>query len=360
MKNKSNISFPKRFIMSIKDIDRYNEFTEQKFINGFSYFSILLVIYTLIITISSVICLNYLKKDFVAEVEKLPDFKIENNKFSVDWSEDVINEDTYYFNNIFNLIFANELSNIEYDLKAKVVLSNNEAPEEIPEEYSKYEGFCMCVYSNKIMFFSMGNSMTYTYEELTNNYGLKEVINKKEFIDAINNVLNIRTFVSIFLGFLLTNYLSNLFNVITFALLGFILAKILGVKLSYGKVLNISFSAITLPLTIQVIYKIVKMLTGFRILHFDILFTIIAYLYIAATIYIMHKNNKVAMSKQKIKSEKEEIQDEIELEEIEEENQKEKEEVKKKDKETEKNRKRKEKTEDKEKPEPQANFRESQ
>ena len=129
---------------------------------------------------------------------------------------------------------------------------------------------------------------------------------------------------------------------------------------SNDQTLNLSFSAITLPLTIQLIYKIVKMITGFRILHFDILFTIIAYLYIAATIYIMNKNNKVAMNKQRIKSIKEEIQDEIQIEEIEAENQKEKEEVKKKDQETEKRKKRKQKTKDKEKPEPQANFRESQ
>ena len=360
MKNKSNISFPKRYIMSIKDIDRYSEFTEQKLLSGFSYFTILLVIYTLIITISSVICLNYLKNDFVAEIEKLPEFKIENNEFSIDWPENVINEDTYFFNNVFNLIFSNELSDIEYDVKAKAVLSNELAPEEIPEEFSKYAGLCICVYSNKIVFFSMGNSLSYTYEDLTNNYGLKEVINKQELLNAINNAFNARICISIFIGFFITNFLSNLFNAITFALLGFIVAKLLGLKLSYGKALNLSFSAITLPLTIQLIYKIVKMITGFRILHFDILFTIIAYLYIAATIFIMHKNNKVVMSKQRIKSIKEEIQDEIELKEIEAENQKEKEEVKKKDQETEKRKKRKQKTNDKEKPEPQANFRESQ
>lgn len=354
MKNKSNISFPKRFIMSIKDIDKYGIFTEEKFTSGFYYFTILIAIFSLITTIVSVICLNYLKNDFIVEIQKLPDFKIENNKFTVDWEEDIVNEDSYFLNNVINTVFGNEISNTSYDTKTKVLLSNDEAPETLSEEDKNYDGVFIGIYSNRIIFYSMDNSISYSYEELRNNYGLKEVIDKQELINAINNAFSAKMVISMFIGFLFSNYLLNLFNVLTFALLGFILAKILGLKLSYGKVLNIAFSAITLPLVIQLIYKIVRMFTGFQIIHFDILFTIISYLYISVSLYIIYKNNKIITNKQKIKTLKEEIKEKIELEEVEAEAEKEKEEVKKKDRETEK--KRKKKTNDDQKPEPQANF----
>ena len=354
MKNKSNISFPKRFIMSIKDIDKYNVLTEQKFLNGLYYFTILIAIYTLIVTIVSVICLNYLKSDFIKEVEKLPDFKIENNKFSINWDEDIINEDSYFLNNILNTVFGNEISNTAYDTKTKILLSNKEAPDTIPDEHKNYNGVFIGVYSNRIIFYSLDNSISYSYEDLTNNFGLKDVIDKQELINAVNNTFSARMVTSIFMGFLFSNYLLNLFNVLTFALLGFILAKIMGLKLSYGKVLNIAFSAITLPIVLQLIYKIVRVFTGFQIIHFDILFTIISYLYISASLYLIYKNDKMQKNMQKIKTIKEEIKEQIELEEVEAETEKEKEAVKKKDRETEK--KRKKKTNDDQKPEPQANF----
>ena len=356
MKNKSSISFPKRFIMSIKDIDKYSTFTEQKFLNGFYYFSILIAIFSLIVTIVSVICLNYLKNDFISEVQKLPDFKIENNKFSIDWEEDIINEDSYFLNNILNTVFGNEISNMTYNTKTKILLSNSIAPDTLSDEDKNYEGVFVGVYSNRIILYSLENSISYSYENLTNNYGLKEVIDKQEFIDAVNNAFNARMVISIFLGFLLSNYLLNLFNVLTFALLGFFLGKIMGLKLPYGKVLNIAFSAITLPLVLQLVYKIIRVFTGFQILHFDILFTIISYLYISVSLYLIYKNDKTNTSKQRIKTIKEEIEEKLELEEVEAEAEKEKEDVKKKDRETEK--KRKKKSNDNQKPEPQANFKE--
>ena len=356
MKKKSNnISFPKRFIMSIKDIDQYSAFTEEKFLSGFYYFTILIAIFTLIITIASFVCLNYLKNGFIEEVKKVPDFKIENNEFSIDWSEDIVNEDTYYLKNLFNSVFSNDFSDTDYNIKSKVLLSNKKAPENIADADKNYEGLYLALYSDKVIFSSLANTMTYSYEELTNNYGLKEFINKQEFIDAIDTALNVRMFISMFIGFFLGNYLLFLIFVLTFALLGFILGKIFGLDLSYGKVLNISFSAITLPLIVDLIYKIVRMFTGFKVVHFDILFTILAYLYIVASIYLIYKANKAQPNKQRIKSNKEEQEEKSKLKQLEEEVEQEKERIKKKDRETEK----REKTKEKQKPEPQANFKET-
>ena len=155
--------------------------------------------------------------------------------------------------------------------------------------------------------------------------------------------------------------MTAILDTIALSLLGFIVSRIIRLPLKYGSIYSISVSSITLSVIINLIYMIVNLFTGFVIPYFQVMYTLVSYVYLIAVLFILRseiikkkvqlqvaivnqKNNKI----EEIKKDKDTDNKEDKSKE-DKKDKEEKDELKGKAKETLKN--------NKDNPEPQANIR---
>lgn len=356
------MSFFKRLLTSIKDIDKYYLFTYGKLRKGFLYLFELCIIFGVVVSIASVYGLNNLKQNIANEIDKVPEYRIENNEFSIDSDTDIINEDKYYLKKVSNILMPSVFSNGDGpDMKLKILLSNSKYSDDRKVDYENYDGIFVGFYANEVLLYNTSTKMEYTYEKLKQEFGLTDNITKEVFTNFVKDELDVSSYLpSILIANIFRIFISSLIILVSFSILGYIYSKILKMKLTFASVVNISISAMTLPLILQMAYEVVKILTDFRIVYFDVLFTIISYLYIVVAIYLMHKNpSNINPDLIKVKSAKDDLDENIKQQELDKKAKKEKEEVKKKDREQEKKQEQGEGEDTtNEKPAPQANFKE--
>ena len=130
-------------------------------------------------------------------------------------------------------------------------------------------------------------------------------------------------------------FISNLLDVLILGVLGYIFARIVKIKLRYKAAFNISTHAITLPLTLNVLYLIINTFTGFEIEYFQWMYTSISYIYVAVAI-LMIKTEIIHQRIQLIRLREIQKQAQEEAKEIEPRNQEKKEEKKQEEKENKK------------------------
>ena len=90
-------------------------------------------------------------------------------------------------------------------------------------------------------------------------------------------------FVSAFISFWIAIFL-DIFTLSVFGLFTCLIAKI---KMNYKAVFNMSVYAITLSLILRTIYVVVTMLTSFEIKYFDVMYVAVAYISLAAAIFLI-------------------------------------------------------------------------
>ncbi|MFR2196710.1 MAG: DUF1189 family protein [Clostridia bacterium] len=90
-------------------------------------------------------------------------------------------------------------------------------------------------------------------------------------------------FVSAFISFWIAIFL-DVFTLSVFGLFTCLIAKI---KMNYKAVFNMSVYAITLSLILRTIYVVVTMLTSFEIKYFDVMYVAVAYISLAAAIFLI-------------------------------------------------------------------------
>jgi hypothetical protein len=94
----------------------------------------------------------------------------------------------------------------------------------------------------------------------------------------------------LFLLLFLSLMLISIINIIALAVLGYVFVKIIRMPFRFGNVFNMAIAATALPSILLCIYMVINMLTGFTIEKFDILYAIIAYIYLGAAVLILRSN----------------------------------------------------------------------
>ena len=385
--NKANnrvvtMSFPKRFLTSIKDIDKYKYFTEMKLGRGFLYFLVLMIIFSLILSFASSYKMEITKSFIADNISTLPEFTIKDGVFHMESENPITIEDNTVLRTIYLVVFGDSLQNTNGISYKSMVYLSNEAYNEEGAELTNNAGLYLGLYSDRIIFKNdylvpyanialVGssdanttislNKFEKTYNELYDQAGMVKDLSKAQIAESVRNISVYSLLPSLIFGNLVKYFVSNLISILAFALLGYVLNKILKTELKYGQLLNISFSAITLPVVLQIIYEVVRLFTGFEITYFLMLFSIISYIYIAAALYfIKSENNREIKNANRILTDEEEKEEVKKEKELEEKDKQEKEDVKKKDDEILKKqkRKRKEKNNEENTPQPQANIKE--
>jgi len=150
-------------------------------------------------------------------------------------------------------------------------------------------------------------------------------------IESINQsrIINyIVIYISIFVFYLF----STLLDSISLSIMGFLVCKITKFRMTLKQLYNVAVHCLTLSIILSMIYILLNLFTGFKIIHFSIMYTIIACIYLIAAILIIRDDiNKRNIELMKIIEEQARVRLEIKKRELEKKEQEEKERVKQKD-----------------------------
>lgn len=323
LKNNKKISFFKRLKVAIFNLDEYGIFIEEKVSVAIKYMFIIVVFTSIVL--SALITAEYSK-----EIEKglnyfqneFPDFHFEGTKLKLEEYVEGYDE--------------------EYGVKLIADTTEDLGSEKINDylKNTKDTSIALIVLNDKIVYRSHDIQNEYTYEYLDSAFQIKD-LNKEDIINQYyklggNRAIIITGSIISFLVLTLENIIQLITYVLIVAIVGIIVGRICGIAMQYSVAINLSIYSLTVPVLCEFIYAVILNLTGFEIKYFEIMYLMIAYVYMIAAILIIKTDiNKQAQDLMRIKSVEEQIKDELKKRELEEQERKEKEETEKKDSEDE-------------------------
>lgn len=272
MEKEIRLSFFKRIKMSVFDFDKYHIIASEGLGRAMMYLVKLILIFALVVSCSTVIRFSQLLDKATEYLSNnVPNFYFENNQFVLDSIEDV------------------KIENHEYT-DFLIILTNSETYSE--DEIRDFDGIVLTFTKNNVLFKQQNSTsiITQKYEDLNDTIDLSQI--NKEYLVNMANGENAYTilaniFAVIFISTFLTYFLTAILDTIALSLLGFIVSRLIRVPFKYGALCSLSISAITLPVILNGIYMVVNMFTGFVIPYFQIMYTLISYVYLIAALLIM-------------------------------------------------------------------------
>lgn len=155
------------------------------------------------------------------------------------------------------------------------------------------------------------SEISITYDELMQGlFGSTEIeLNKANLLEYLDgngrSSILIVNFFSYFIAYFIIYISSGIIYALVLALIGFTSAKITKIKLTFGQAFSMSIYAFTLSNILNMIYFITNYFAGITIKYFDIAYITLAYVYIAAVIFLM-KTDFLRKQENQVKKEKEE------------------------------------------------------
>ena len=272
MEKEIRLSFFKRLKMSVFDFDKYHIIASEGLGRALIYLVKLILIFALVISLATIIRFSQLLDNATEYISNnVPNFYFKNNQFVLDSNEDV------------------KIENHEYT-DFLIILTNSENYSE--DEIRNFDGIVLTFTKNNVLFKEQNGTsiITQSYEELNKTIDISQInkdylVNMAKGENAYTILANI--FAVIFISTFLTYLLTAILDTIALSLLGFIVSRLIRVPFKYGALYSFSISAITLPVILNCIYMVVNMFTGFVIPYFQIMYTLISYVYLIAALLIM-------------------------------------------------------------------------
>lgn len=291
------ISFFNRIKDAVINFDKYLGFSEEKLSVAIKYILKLALIFTLIITIALTVKIVQEANNAIASFQnEAPEFNFQNNELIIEGDKQKIIEgdESGYF--------------------GVIVDAQNENLSDVGEaaDYQRVIG----VLKDKLVVKDVeGVETSLTYEELSKNYDLNN-INKNTVLQFLsgNNMTKIYAIfvVIVFIYFFIVYLIQFLFDILLLSVVGYLLAKIVGVKFKYKSIFNMSIYAITLSIILYLSYMIINLFTGFTIKYFEIAYNAIAYIYMITAMLMIKSDlikqqievGKIVEEQKKIREEK--------------------------------------------------------
>jgi len=272
------LSFFKRVKIAIFNLEEYKIFAKEKFSQSFKYFLLLITILTFILSVSSTIeknnqlnkLVNYIKNDF-------PNFNYSDGKLSVEQKTEAFDE--------------------QYQSKL-IVDTDENITDETVDFYKKDirdSEYSLILLKEKAILTISGVQYEQVYSELSNTFGIANT-NKQEMIDQYFNDKAMKKivfslWVYSFVYTFVWNFLNILMDVIIVSIFGWVASKIVRVNIGILNVMSLSIYSLTLSMILDTIYTIVYAFSNFEIKYFAVLYMIISYIYIIASIMILKEDS---------------------------------------------------------------------
>lgn len=327
--------FFKKVIKSIKDFDKYEDFGLEGIGKTSIYLLQIVAIFTLVVTAMSV-------------------YQFSNS----------LNEAVAYFDeNIQSLVYEEGILKVNSNKKlevesqenitGKIIIDTSELADEQIEEYKanlKEQSNGIVLLKDKMLIKNeMLSSITETtYKDFLSQYNVN-TLDKQAILDYFNNnqvTIYTTIFATVYIYMLAIYVSSILVDAIVLGALGFLIARIIGMRIRFGATFSMGVHALTLPIILNMLYVILNGFTGYTIKHFQFMYTAISYIYIITAIFIIKSDYiKRQNEVERIKTEQEKVREELEAQKRREED----EENKKKEEKERENQKEKERKDNKKK-----------
>lgn len=274
MDNSQNkLGFFKRVKIAIFNLEEYGIFLGERVSKSIKYFLLLILLMTaLTIFAESYEFYNMITTGINYIENELSDFSYSDGTLGFD-----------------NVIKAYDE---KYDFKLYIDTSDNISDETIEEYkndiYTSQDG--MILLQNKYIYVTQNQELEGSYSDLANVYDLN-FSNKQELLDIINNfgISNIILMycTSSFISVYIVNVITIFMDLLLIAVFGYIASRICGIKFKMSPMISLSIYSLTLSIVFSGIYNVVYILTGFEIKYFNIMYLLIAYVYIVAAILMI-------------------------------------------------------------------------
>lgn len=307
--NELKKGFFKKVWYSIYKIEKYSELSAEGFKIAIKYFAILILVIAVMASLASVYKTT-LKVNNISKYinDKAPELSYKDGTLSVD-SQDVITDE----DNDFGKIIIDTNTDDEQQI--------NQYINDVNEDENS-----VIILKNKMILKETGlsSSVNYEYKDLFGELGITE-FNKQDLVNYLtgNNMIKIYTnlFLTLFVYAFAIYFINTLFYVIIIAIIGYLATMILRLKIRFVAVLNIGIYAITLPTILNMIYIIINTLFNYQINYFEVMYILVASIYVIAAIFILKMEfDKKQGEVQKIVEVEKEVKEEAEKQEEKEEN----------------------------------------
>lgn len=271
--------------MAIFNLEKYSIFANEKFSKALKYLFLLVFIVTIILAIASTIDLsqeagkliNYVKS------EEFPNFELKDGKLNSD----------------------KNLNSYDEEYNSRLIIDTSEdISEETINNYKKEvrdANYSMILLKDKAIYRfdqTLEEGYETSYNNVTSIFGIKDITKEKLVKDYLNkdNLFKLKMilFVYAFLTILILNIITLLEDIIIIGIFGWIASKIAKVPLTIGKTMSLAIYSLTLSIILSTTYSVVYSFTSFEIKYFEVMYMIIAYIYIVASIMIMKEGNRGA------------------------------------------------------------------
>ena len=296
---KMNKGFFKKIWYSINKIEKYPELSAEGLGRAIIYLMTLVLIIGAMSSFATVYRTSLKVKEVAKYIdEKIPELTYKEDTLQVGTEEAIIDE-----NENFGKIIV--------DTKTDDEQQSNQYIEETSDEEN-----AVIILKNKLMLKQSGTNGTtdYNYKDLFGQMGITE-FNKQPLLDYLNGNGIMNLYFSLFASLLIYTfviYLINLlFYIIIISIFGYLATMILKLKIRYVALFNMAIYAITLPALLNIIYIAINAFYPYQISYFEVLYALIASIYIMAAIFILKTEfNKKQGEVQKIVEVEKQIKEE--------------------------------------------------
>lgn len=305
----ANINFFKKVWYSITKFEQYPVMAVEGFWSAMKYTAILMSILSVFVVIGSLVQTKELINDLAQYIEQnIPEFSFEDGKIEMDIQNPI------------------EIKDVQYDGIDKIIINPIVETEEQKEQFEKENeetGITVFFFRDEISLKSKIDDdniskQKYTYNDFIASYTGENIssFNKADLVKYLTSTkmtqVYIKYGVSIFVYLLLINIIYILFDVLQIAIFGWLTAYIAKIKIKFVAIYNMATYAFTLPIILNMLYIIVNYFVSFKITYFEVAYTAIAYIYLAATIFILKDDIIKKMQEvEKIKEEQKKVKEEI-------------------------------------------------
>ena len=318
----------KKFIYSIIKFEKYPEMAAQGVWSAIKYLMVIMAIFSIIVSAGTTYqTYSYVNK-VVSYVEtNLPEIQYKDGILEVK-SEEKIEDETQL---------------------GKIIIDTNTEDENLINEYinsvSANENGILFLKDKVILKSMLSTENTTTdYKTLLQNYNIEKTeFNKQDIISYVRSTEFLQVYIAYFGTMFIYTFaiylLSALIDALVLAALGYLTTLLLKMKIRFVAVYNMAIYGLTLPILLNAIYYIVNSITGFTIQYFQVMYISVAYIYLAAAIFMI-KSDYIKKQQELIKIQEEQENVKKELQE-QEEPKEEKDKEEKKNKKDEKNKREK-------------------
>ena len=308
-KKTKNISFPKKVWYSVSKFEQYPTMATEGIGKAIQYLMIMIAIVTIFAMVGSVIKVKKLVLDLSEYIEQnIPDFSFAEGKVSMNIDEPIVIDD------------------FQYNSIEKVVINPLAETSEAKEQSEKDEavvGVTVFFFNDEIVLQSKiedDNIQTqkYTYNEFIANYAKENITNfdKNQLVDYMksNKIMPFYASyaITIFIGLFVTGIVYAFLDSLRVAVFGWITAVMARIKMKFIAIYNMAIYALTLPMILNIIYLIINYFTDFKIKYFQVAYSTIAYIYLAASIFILKDDFIKKMQEvMKIRQEQKNVREEM-------------------------------------------------